>query len=31
VVVMIAPVLVVYLALQQFIREGVRLHDLVRR
>lgn len=31
VVVMIAPVLVVYLALQQFIREGVRLRDLVQR
>lgn len=31
VVVMIAPVLIVYLALQQFIREGVRLRDLVQR
>jgi len=31
VVVMIAPVLVVYFALQQFIREGVRLQDLVQR
>ncbi|MCE7987731.1 MAG: carbohydrate ABC transporter permease [Caldilinea sp. CFX5] len=31
VVVMIAPVLLVYLALQQFIREGMRLRDLVQR
>lgn len=31
VAVMIAPVLVVYFALQQFIREGVRLRDLVQR
>lgn len=31
VVVMITPVLIVYLALQQFIREGVRLRDLVQR
>jgi multiple sugar transport system permease protein len=31
VVIMIAPVLIVYLALQQFIREGVRLHDLMQR
>jgi multiple sugar transport system permease protein len=31
VVIMIAPVLLVYLALQQFIREGVRLHDLMQR
>jgi len=31
VVVMIAPVLIVYLALQQFIREGVHLRDLVQR
>lgn len=31
VVVMIAPVLIVYLALQHFIRDGVRLRDLVQR
>lgn len=30
-VVMIAPVLLVYLVLQQFVREGVRLRDLVQR